>query len=306
MSVGSVIQILLDLVPLVAGIFLARRNLKAGRGDRSGAFRVGLAFLLVHLVVWAMMANHTGNLGVEWNMLQRTSGWTLYYVVTLWLSYLALEPYVRRRWPDALISWTRLLSGRVRDPLVGRDLLLGTLVGVAIVVLILISSLAPSWMGRPLGQLFFPNPNGLAGPGSLVANLLDMMAHAVVTTMGMLFILFLLRAILRREWLAAAGLSLVISVQVVLGNELLPLQVPFACAAVALLVFTMLRFGFLTATVSFMITRWLIELPLPSNWQGWYAGMSTIVPLAVVALALYGFATSLAGRAIFGGNLLEE
>jgi len=28
----------------------------------------------------------------------------------LWLLYIALEPYVRRRWPDTIISWSRVLS----------------------------------------------------------------------------------------------------------------------------------------------------------------------------------------------------
>ena len=46
-----------------------------------------------------------------------------------WLVYLALEPFARRRWPQMLVSWTRALSGRWRDPLVARDLLIGALVG---------------------------------------------------------------------------------------------------------------------------------------------------------------------------------
>jgi fructuronate reductase len=33
--------------------------------------------------------------------------------------YVALEPFVRRMWPDALISWSRAIMGRLRDPLVG-------------------------------------------------------------------------------------------------------------------------------------------------------------------------------------------
>ena len=45
----------------------------------------------------------------------------------VWLYYVALEPFVRRLWPDVLISWSRLLSGRLQDPLVGRDLLIGCL-----------------------------------------------------------------------------------------------------------------------------------------------------------------------------------
>src|SRR3979411_3038913 len=48
--------------------------------------------------------------------------------------YLALEPYVRRRDPHTLISWSRLLAGQWRDPLVGRDLLIGAVYGVLLTV----------------------------------------------------------------------------------------------------------------------------------------------------------------------------
>ncbi len=39
--------------------------------------------------------------------------------------YIALEPSVRRYWPRLLISWSRLMAGDFRDPMVGRDLLVG-------------------------------------------------------------------------------------------------------------------------------------------------------------------------------------
>jgi hypothetical protein len=33
--------------------------------------------------------------------------WAGFEAAILWLVYIALEPYVRRNWPDSLISWTR-------------------------------------------------------------------------------------------------------------------------------------------------------------------------------------------------------
>jgi len=32
--------------------------------------------------------------------------------VVAWVSYFAVEPYVRRFWPQSMISWSRLLGGR--------------------------------------------------------------------------------------------------------------------------------------------------------------------------------------------------
>src|SRR5581483_4220859 len=45
------------------------------------------------------------------------------------LVYLAFEPYFRRVYPKMLIGWTRLLSGRWRDPMIGRDILIGAAAG---------------------------------------------------------------------------------------------------------------------------------------------------------------------------------
>ena len=50
----------------------------------------------------------------------------------LWVIYIALEPYVRRYCPEILMSWSRLLGGRVRDARVGRDLLVGVFAGVGV------------------------------------------------------------------------------------------------------------------------------------------------------------------------------
>ena len=48
----------------------------------------------------------------------------------VWLLYIALEPHLRRVWPETMIGWSRLLAGSVRDPLVGRDVLVGVLVAI--------------------------------------------------------------------------------------------------------------------------------------------------------------------------------
>lgn len=41
------------------------------------------------------------------------------------IGYWAMEPFVRRRWPQMLVSWTRLLRGQWNNPTVARDFLLG-------------------------------------------------------------------------------------------------------------------------------------------------------------------------------------
>ena len=54
----------------------------------------------------------------------------------MWILYLAIEPGIRRHWPDMLVSWTRLLGGCWKDPLVGRDIVLGTAVGALVALVV--------------------------------------------------------------------------------------------------------------------------------------------------------------------------
>ena len=57
----------------------------------------------------------------------------LVWTAFTWLTYIAVEPPIRRLWPQMLFSLARLLAGRVRDPLVGRDVLIGVLGGIVFV-----------------------------------------------------------------------------------------------------------------------------------------------------------------------------
>ena len=85
------------------------------------------------------------------------TGWSLVWTAFAWLIYISLEPYVRRWWPHTLISWARLLSGRVRDPLVGRDVLAGLLAGIGLVGLLIAReevSRSAGLIVKPLDQAY--------------------------------------------------------------------------------------------------------------------------------------------------------
>jgi hypothetical protein len=106
----------LVVVPLclVGGVLLARRNLKLGRGDRRGAWTfAGLVFALT-MLQWAFGAAHVADLGVEQGRLAATAAWALLSAIVFGLLYLAIER-IRRIWPQLLIAWSRVLTGRVRD-----------------------------------------------------------------------------------------------------------------------------------------------------------------------------------------------
>ena len=116
--VGEASVVVLALAMPIGGVLLARRNLRLGRGDRRGAFRVALFVFLTYAIARPLPRRPRRALrrrAVDPDQgarLSRRSG-----RAQVWLLYLALEPYARRRWPHMLISWKRLLAGQAaRSP----------------------------------------------------------------------------------------------------------------------------------------------------------------------------------------------
>ena len=133
---------------LVGSSLLAIRNLRQGRGDRKGAWRLGVFVFIVTLVMRMFSAHHVptfDEFGTILNALQDS----LFAAAFLWLVYIALEPFVRRRWPHRIVSWTRLLNGDFRDPLVGRDVLVGALLGIGVSVWQIGFYFLRGWIGDP-------------------------------------------------------------------------------------------------------------------------------------------------------------
>ena len=118
----------LNLLLILTLTLLAHRNLKRGRGDRKLAFRLASILAAMMMMHWLLAAHHvpeSSQLQIFFGGLYRSA-----FVFGLaGLMYLALEPYARKLWPRALISWVRLLNGRFRDPIVGRDVLVGCIQG---------------------------------------------------------------------------------------------------------------------------------------------------------------------------------
>ena len=89
----------------------ARRVPRRGRGLRPAHARRGCSAINHVAIVRCARAAVSSH----------AIGKALFNAGVLWLTYLGLEPYVRRFSPDSLIGWTRLVAGGWRDPRVGRD-----------------------------------------------------------------------------------------------------------------------------------------------------------------------------------------
>ena len=146
--VGFVMFIVLSLSVLVASAIFARQNLRLGRGDRRGASRLAV-FVFAAWAVAAVFGAHHVLTFDEFGLFLFSLSVGLFFFCCSWVLYIALEPYVRRRWPATLVSWSRLLAGGFRDPLVGRDVLAGCLLGAFSIVLVRLAWFVPAWLGYP-------------------------------------------------------------------------------------------------------------------------------------------------------------
>jgi len=307
--VGDVGLLVIVIGAMVGGILFARRNLKLRRGDRRGAFRLSVAVLTLGILVWLLSTTYVSDPWTQFLRFWNGTGTFLLLAGMLWLLYIAVEPYVRRRWPQILISWMRLLDGRFRDPLVGRDVLVGVLVGVLFLLAMQARHLALGLFGPvapPLQKVELETlalarylASWLAGPFFVWSAFLN------------LFVLFALRVVLRKPWLAVLGYLLIFT-------AVWSLQMPsgYGGAAVccymlmtalqqSIVLVALMRFGLLALVVAHFVSQ-LRYVPLTLDFTAWYSTGSLTAMLVALAIASYGFWVSLAGRPLLRDELLER
>ncbi len=297
--VSSLGVALIASVMLVA-MLLAWRNNRQGRGDRRGAFRLACFVFAVQMLAWLLGASHVPTTH-EINGLFLAIGRALFTGVLVWLTYLALEPYLRRHWPQPLIAWGRCLEGRFNDPLVGRDILIGLLFAIGYELFFLFTF----WLNSSLSAA--KNPATILGLRYTVAFLAMGIVSSVTTALGTLFLVFLFRAFLRRLWLAA-GVVILVSILsgIAAASQWIGILMSITLYT-TVMVLVLLRFGLISAAVLWLArTELLIRLPLTTNFSVWYAGSSILGMVALLMLAGYAFHTSLGGQKVFTGKLLDE
>ncbi|MGA7931000.1 MAG: hypothetical protein WCA20_34035 [Candidatus Sulfotelmatobacter sp.] len=299
-----VISVVLLLSVLVVGGVLARRNVRLGRGDRRGASRLAAFVFTAWGVAWFFGAHHVSNfaeIGLFFEFLPRA----LLYSCYLWVLYIALEPFVRRRWPATLVSWSRLLAGGFRDPLVGRDVLVGCFLAPFSTAAQRLAWFVFSWLGYPPAQPSSGPDWQFLGARTIVADVALSLNGAPSFWLLLLFVLFLLRALLRKEWAAAVAWVLLFSVLVAAGSRFDPVTSVGILIFLGLAVFVMIRFGLLALVVNALVYN-ILNYPLTTQGSAWYAGISLTGILLMAAITFYGFYTSLGGRPLFGGAALED
>jgi serine/threonine-protein kinase len=301
---GNVIFFSLYALILVGGVLLARRNLRLGRGDRRGAFRL-VVFLFVVLTAGNALQIHHVPEWSEVGLIFEALAWSFLFLGIVWVLYIALEPYVRRLWPEVLVSWSRLLAGRWRDPSIGRDILIGGCVSVVTEPLWYLPQLIAEWLDL---EPFAPVRGSLAVPEGArqVAGLFlgTGLFGSLLFGVGLLFLMLLMRVILRRQWAAILALMVLGATSGALASSSVIAGVVAGALAWAILLFVLIRFGLLAVMAGSLVPTAVWIYPL--DFSAWYAGGSVAVLLASLAFYAYGLYTSVAGRPLMRRGFLPE
>jgi hypothetical protein len=293
LGVSLTITIVVSL--LVGGAILARKNLQLGRGDRRGAARLAGYLFASGMAAWALNADHVADRAGEVAMVARGAAYVLLVSAMLWLFYLALEPYVRKMRPQALISWNRLLSGGLHEPVVGRDVLLGTAWGVLSTLLLAVAIRVPALLGQPPLAPPLSMFSMMLDLRRLAAGLVGIQMDAIVLGTAALLIFVLFRLLLRRDLPAAVALALVLSV--VQASELeasLPVRLLLGVLIMGGYSALLMRLGLLAAFVAVYVLHLIFNFPQTTHLSAWYATPTLVGGLVVAALAVYGYRTATA------------
>jgi serine/threonine-protein kinase len=292
---------------LAGGILLARRNLRAGRSDRRGAARLAIGITMASVAFNLLKATHSGSPRVEMAQIFGALAFGVFTGATMWVYYLAIEPYARRFWPDALLGWTRLLSGRIRDPRVGRELLIGLACGAA-GVLIDLSKLVPMTLGWRIPLL--PLGNGLTyldGGPALIAQWLNVAVGGLSNALAIALIFLVLRLLLKRPRAALVVGFLVLLLlmnggSVISGNWFDRFN---NIGFTLLITLVMHRFGLLATAMTLFVDNIVTDVPLTTNMAAWWSTPMIASLVMLIAVAGLSYAAARTGQPLFG-QLLEE
>jgi hypothetical protein len=289
---------------LVASLLIARHHIRAKRADLRTAARLAILCLLVNVAAWAIGGHHLSSTGAEVNSFFRVCGNLLFQVTLLWVLYVALEPYGRRFWPDGLLGWTRLFAGHVRDPRIGREILIGAALGAALIVNDAFRGVMPYLIGRaPTLPFLDGDVRVLGGPGPLVLAWAGQFNGSIQTALLITMTFVGLRLIVRRTWIAIAVGMIVVTTAVTgdmpFGQELW-VYVIGQLLAIGIITLAIFRFGLLVTALMLTVDNIVTIAPILPHAPTWATVPGNLSIAFVLAIAAFGFYAARAGQPLFG------
>ncbi|MEO8520093.1 MAG: protein kinase [Acidobacteriota bacterium] len=292
---------------ILAALLVSRANVRAGRGDWQGALRLGAVAVAGQLIAWMFEDTHLGIPTQEVTRLFASVGEALFAGGMLVVMHLAVEPAVRRYWPDGLLGWTRLLQGRFRDARVGRDVLAGLAAGAALQLIIRARDPIQAALGAHYPAASFGNPRYFEGLPYVFGFLSSLMLfQSIFSAMWCIFAIVGLKRLLKRMWVVATVATVLFAFLAardvfVDAPGLTWVNVTTAFIVVGIIATLAVRMGLLATAACFFASYALSNTPWTFDPGAWYFPESALSFAVVAGLAMFaGYAartrTSAAGQ----------
>jgi serine/threonine-protein kinase len=285
-SMRAVVERITGWLIAIFSAFVAARNLRAGRGDRRGAWRVSIVCLLLTAVSWLSQAHWVVHIDMAEILAANAARWVS-EAGLVWLLYIALEPAVRAHWPHVMVTWSRMLAGRWQDPQVCAHVLYGALVAVAIGFFFAGAQWLQVWHG-----LFGPSVNADIGVSARYwfADIAFMAKEAIEVGLLVVFVIFCFRAVCRKDWIASVAAAVLFTLQegdVWRGGGLLTFA--FFLIIFTVLAFVLLRLGLVSTIVAAFVTNLLLKTPGAQNLTKPYEWTVIAYPAAALVIVAWAF-----------------
>jgi hypothetical protein len=290
----SVVNVVFFFTLLLAALVVSRINVRAGRGDQQGAFRLVAVALVGQMITWVFNDPHGFEPQVELNRFFLAVSEALFSGALLYVMYMALEPSVRRYWPDSLLGWTRLLQGQILDARVGRDVLIGVAGGATIFLLLSLQWPIQSLAGYDGEAVALGNLRVFEGPTYEIGLFSSLVAsQSIFNAMWCIFALVGLKRVLKQRWLVAVVATLFFTLVAASGiytdqPGYFWLHFVVALAVVGLLIVVTIRFGLLSAATAFLVTNWATGVPWTLATDRWDFPLSVLAFGLLAAVAVFG------------------
>jgi hypothetical protein len=176
--------------------------------------------------------------------------------------------------------------------------MVGVLVGVGIELFSVAWVLSPRFFGWPT-PVNVVNPNTLSGLRGQLGVVSQSLLQAPLVSLSTLFVVLLLSVILRRDWLAMIAGWLLLTSLFIFSGDNPSIDIFFTALSAAIFIFGLMRFGLLTAVVTFFSFSVLDALPETTNFSVWFASATILIVIILIGLGFYGAFISMGGRRAF-------
>jgi hypothetical protein len=141
--------------------------------------------------------------------------------------------------------------------------------------------------------------NALMGGREALGAWLFQWPQSIQTTLVFFFLLFGLKVLLRKEWIAAIVLVAIFALPRGLSSTFMAVEIPAQIVVYSIAVLIVLRFGFVPLACAVFTINLIANVPFSTDLSAWYMTTSILELLSVVALAGWGFYNSLGGEPLW-------